>query len=102
MTAKLTAGVPPKIKTLVDALREMILGRISRLARLINMIDRPMKINQMGDGGQNLHSFSEGLILDMEQSGWVSMTVAEAMVLYWLKDLYASKKNQVDLGDKVH
>ena len=67
--AKLTAGVPPQIKTLVDALREILLGRIPRRARLINMIDRPMKINQMGDEGQNLHSFSEGLILDMEQSG---------------------------------
>ena len=61
----------PHIKTLVDALREMIIARIPRCARLINMIDHPIKINKMGDKGQNLHSFSEGLILDMEQLGWV-------------------------------
>ena len=42
------------------------------------MIDRPMNINQMEDESQNLHTFSEGLILDMEQSGRVSMTMAEA------------------------
>ena len=38
----------------------------------------------------------------MDQSGWSTMTVAEATILYWLKDLDTWKKNQVDLGDKAH
>ena len=49
-----------------------------------------------------MDSFTAGLVLDMDQSGWASMTVAEATVLYWLKDLDLSKKKQADLVDCVH
>ena len=45
VTAKINNRVDPNIKTLVDTLQEMILTRIPRRARLIKMIDRPMKIN---------------------------------------------------------
>ena len=30
------------------------------------------------------------------------MMVADATVLYWIKDLDASKKHQAELGEKVH
>ena len=56
----------------------------------------------MGDEGQNMDSFTAGLVLDMDQSGWGNMMVAEATVLYWIKDLDASKKNQADLREKLH
>ena len=42
------------------------------------------------------------LVLDMEQAGWASMTVAEATVLYWLKDLDASDKHHEELGNLIH
>ena len=96
LKAKLQEGAPHQIKTLIERrLKEMILSRILRCARLIKMIDCPTKINQMGNEGENLHSFMEHLILEMDQSGW-------STGLYWLKDLDTSKKNQADLGDKVH
>ena len=49
-----------------------------------------------------MYSHLNTLVLDMDQSGWASMTVAEATVLYWLKDLDASKKHQAELGDLIH
>merc|ERR1712098_523298 len=55
----------------------------------------------MGDHGENLLSYIERLILEMDLSGWVTMTVAEATILYWLKDVNESKKNQAELSDKV-
>ena len=43
MTIKINSGADPNIKTLVDVLREMILVRIPRRARLIKMIDCPIE-----------------------------------------------------------
>ena len=65
-------------------------------------MDQTTKINQMGNEGKNLLSFKEHLMLEMDQSGWSTMTVVEATVLYWLKGHDVSKKNHVDLGGKVH
>ena len=92
----------PQSSSSDDTLKEMILARIPHRARLIKMIDRPMTVNRIGDEGQNMDSFTAGLVLDMDQSGWSSMTVAEATVLYWLKDLDATKKHQAELGDLIH
>ena len=57
------------------------------------MIDHPMhlQINHIGDDGQNMDSFTAGLVLDMDQSGLGNMMVAKATVLYWIKDLDAGK-----------
>ena len=82
VTAKINRGADPYIKTLVDALKEMVLARIPCQARLIKMIDHPMMVNRMGDKGAKMDSFTVGLVLDTDQSGWSSMTVAEATILY--------------------
>ena len=80
--AELAKGAPHSIKTLVDTLRSMILTHIPRRGRLTKMRERTTKINQMGDNGENLLSYTERLILEMDQSGWSIMMVAEATVLY--------------------
>ena len=45
LNANLAVGQPPAIKTLVNTLKEMILSRIRRRARLIKMMERIAKIN---------------------------------------------------------
>ena len=46
--------------------------------------------------------FPAQLVLDMEQAGWASRTVAEATVPYQLKDLDASDKHHEELGNLIH
>ena len=57
----------PTIKLLIETLKEMILSHIPRCARLIQMIDRAITVGRMGKGGPNLDSFTDQLIIDMEQ-----------------------------------
>ena len=59
-------------------------------------------MGKMGKGGPNVDSFTDQLILEMEQCQWSSMTVAEATVLFWLKDIDASDKDQEELGKLVN
>ena len=56
----------------------------------------------MGDRGENLITYSEGLIRDLHQSGWESMTMAEAGVLIWLTDLTLNNPHHVKLSEKIH
>ena len=49
-----------------------------------------------------MDSFTAELVLNMDQSGWSSMTVTEATVLYWIKDLDTSDKDQEELWKLIH
>ena len=71
-------------------------------ARLTRLFQRTKTINAMGDCGENLITYSEGLIRDLHQSGWESMTMAEAGVLIWLTDLTLNNPHHVKLSKKVH
>ena len=66
------------------------------------MLERAVSVGKMGKGGLNLDSFTDQLILEMEICQWLSMTVAEATVLFWLKDIDSSDKDQEDLGKLVN
>ena len=66
------------------------------------MFERAMSVGKMGKGGANVDSFTDQLILEMEICQWVTMTVAEATVLLWLKDIDSSDKDQEDLGKLVN
>lgn len=92
----------PIVKLLIETLKDMILSHIPRWAHLIQMIDRAITVGRMGKGGPNLDSFTDQLILDIEQCPWSTMTVTEATVLYWLNDLYASDRDQEELGKLIH
>ena len=70
--------------------------------RLTRFFQKNKTINQMGDRGQNLMTYSEALIRDLHESGWEDMTTQEAGVLIWLTDLTASNPYQVKLSEKIH
>ena len=92
----------PAIDLLIKTLKEVILARIPRHARLTQMIDRAVTMGRMGKGGPNLDSFTDQLILEMEQCQWSSMTVTEVTILFWLKDIDSSDKDQEELGKLVN
>lgn len=92
----------PNIKTIVETLKDMILAHIPHRGRLIKMIDPPMTVGRMGKGVVKMDSFTAQLVLDMDQSGWSSMTVTEVTVLYWIKYLDATDKDQEELGKLIH
>ena len=66
------------------------------------MLERAISVGKMGKGGCNLDSFTDQLILEMEICEWSTMTVAEATVLFRLKDIDSSDKDQEDLGKAVN
>ena len=70
--------------------------------RLTRFFQKNKAVNQMGDRGQNLMTYSEALIRDLHESGWEDMTMQEAGVLIWLTDLVASNPHQVKLSEKIH
>ena len=66
------------------------------------MFERALKVGQMGKGGANVDSFTDQLLLEMEICQWATMTVAEATVLLWLKDIDSSDKDQKELGKLIN
>ena len=88
--------------TIVDTLCDVVLSRMPKRARLTKVLQRIKTNNVMGDRGENLITFSEGLMRDLHQSGWESMTMAEAGVLMWLTDLTLTNPHHVKLSEKVH
>ena len=50
-------GAPPTSKTLVATIRKMVMDRIQNRARLIQILERSEKCNQMGDQGKNILTF---------------------------------------------
>ena len=70
--------------------------------RLTRFFQKNKAVNQIGDRGQNLMTYSKALIRDLHESGWEDMTMQEAGVLIWLTDLVASNPHQVKLSDKIH
>ena len=78
----LTNKAPHSVKTLVETVRNMVLSRTPHTARLTNMIERTQKINQMGYLGENMLSYTKKLILEMDQSGWSTMSIVKATILY--------------------
>ena len=70
--------------------------------RLTRFFQKNKAVNQMGDRGQNLMTYSEALTRDLHESGWEDMTMQEAGVLIWLTDLVASNHHQVKLSEKIH
>ena len=79
---KLDQRANPTIDLLINTLKEVILARIPRRARLTQMLERAVSVGKMGKGGPNLDSFTDQLILEMEQCQWSTMTVAEVTVLF--------------------
>ena len=71
-------------------------------ACLTKVLQRIKTNNVMGDCGENTITYSEGLMLDLHQSGWESMTMAEAVVLMWLTNLTLTNLYHVRLSEKVH
>ena len=93
---------PHTTHTIVDTLRAVVMGRVPQRARLTKVLNRIRTNNVMGDHGENTITFSEGLMFDLHQSGWESMTMAEAGVLMWLSDLTLTNPHHVELSGKVH
>ena len=56
----------------------------------------------MGDLGEHMLTFSEGLMHNLHQSSWESMNATEAGVLMWLSDLSLTNPHHIRLSEKVH
>merc|ERR1712115_564249 len=73
-----------------------------RRARLTKVRQRSEKKNQMGDKEEHIMTYTENLLLELDQLGWSTMSQAEAGCLLWLQDLSTSNKHQVDLSKRIH
>merc|ERR1712112_514546 len=102
LNKNLAANKNPTVDLLINTMREVIQSRIPRRSRLTQMLERAVSVGKMGKKGCNLDSFTDQLILEMEVCQWSSMTVEEATVLFWLKDIDSSDKDQEDLGKAVN
>ena len=47
-------------------------------------------------------TYTENLLFRLDQSGWSTMSQAEAKCLLWLQDLTTSNKHLVDLFKQIH
>merc|ERR1712002_504821 len=95
-------GAPHSAKTIVDTLNTLLVNRMPKRGRLTRFFQRNKLVNQMGNMGEHLVTYSEALIRDLHESGWADMTMQEAGVIFWLTDLVASNPHQVRLSEKVH
>ena len=102
LTKAIGEGKPHSTCTIVDTLCDVVLSRMPKRARLTKVLQRIKTNNVMGDRGENLITFSEGLMRDLRQSSWESMTMAEAGVLMWLTKLTLTNPHHVRLSKKVH
>ena len=57
------------------------MSRVPRRARLTKVLNRIKSNNCMGDFGEHMLTFSEGLMHDLHQSLWESMNATEVGVL---------------------
>merc|ERR1712236_193335 len=66
------------------------------------MVNRIKTNNAMGDLGEHVLIFSEGLMYDLHQSQWESMNVSQVGVIMWLSDLTLTNPNHLRLSEKIH
>merc|ERR1711895_65473 len=92
----------PCTKTIVECIVEVVMSRVPRRARLATVLNRIKSSNCMGDLGENMLTFSEGLMHDLHQSSWESTNVVEIGVLMWIADLNMSNPHHLRLSEKVH
>ena len=102
LTKAIGEGKSHCTRTIVDTLSDVVLTRIPKRAHLTRLLQRIKTINVMVDRGENLITYSKGLIRDLHQSGWESMTMAEAGVLIWLTNLTLVNPYHVKLSEKIH
>merc|ERR1712240_233800 len=95
-------GASHSAKTIVSTLNTLLVNRMPKRGRLTRFFQRNKLINQMGNMGEHLVTYSESLIRELQESGWANMTMQEAGVIIWLTDLVASNPHQVRLSKKVH
>merc|ERR1712215_106252 len=89
-------------QTIVDCIVEVVMSRVPRRARLKIVVNRIKASNCMGDLGENMLSFSEGLMYDLHQSSWESTNAVEVGVLMWISDLSETNHHHQRLSEKVH
>merc|ERR1711867_210969 len=53
-------------------------------------------------GGENMLTFSEGLMHDLHQSSWETTNAVEIGVLLWIADLNMANQHHLRLSDKIH
>ena len=102
LTKAIGEDQPHTTRTIVDSLCNVVMSRVPKRARLTKVLQRIKTNNVMGDHGENTITFSEGFMRDLHQSGWESMTRAEARVLMWLTNLTLTNPHYVRLSEKVH
>merc|ERR1712240_529316 len=95
-------GASHSAKTIVSTLNTLLVNRMPKRGRLTRFFQKNKSVNQMGNMGEHLVTYSEALIRDLHESGWADMTMQEAGVIIWLTDLVASNPHQVRLSEKVH
>merc|ERR1712240_45095 len=95
-------GASHSAKTIVSTLNTLLVNRMPKRGRLTRFFQRNKLVNQMGNMGEHLVTYSESLIRELQESGWSDMTMMEAGVIIWLTDLVASNPHQVRLSEKVH
>merc|ERR1712041_5437 len=89
-------------QTIVDCIVEVVMSRVPRRARLKIVLKRIKQSNCMGDLGENMLSFSEGLMYDLHQASWESTNAVEIGVLMWISDLSETNHHHQRLSEKVH
>ena len=93
---------PHCTRTIVECICDVVMSRVPRRARLTRVLNRIKSNNCMGDLGEHMLTFSEGLMHDLHQSLWESMNATEAGVLMWLSNLSLTNPHHIRLSEKVH
>merc|ERR1712101_20434 len=89
-------------KTIVDCIIDVVMSRVPRRARLTKVLNRIKASNCMGDLGEHMLTFSEGLMHDLHQSSWESTNAVEIGMLMWIVDLSLTNPHHMRLSEKVH
>ena len=102
LTKAIGEDQPHTTRIIVDCLCDVVISRVLKRARVTKVLNRIKTNNVMGDHGENTISYSEGLMHDLHQSSWESLTQAEVRVLMWLSDLTLTNPHHIRLSEKVH
>ena len=102
LDAAVEKGAEHTSQTIVSTLNTLLVNRMPARGRLTRFFQRNKLINQMGDMGENMVTYSETLMRELQESGWEDMTTMEAGVIIWLTDLTAANPYQVRLSEKIH
>ena len=102
LTEAIGQNKPHCTRTIVECICDVVMSRVPLRARWTGVLNHIKTNNAMGDLGEHMLTFSEGLMHDLHQSQWESMNVSQVGVIMWLSDLTLTNPHHLRLSEKIH